>query len=791
MAWKNLWRDKFYAGINLFGLSIATAVFLLIINYVYFERSYENIHSNAKNICRVTLDLFKGSEYVTTDCETYPPLGPVLKEKMPEVVDYVRMQNLGTIELTDGNKAFIAEKNYAADPALFTVFSYSLLYGDKRTVLSKPGDMVVTETVAKKIFGKTNVLGKTLKMRGEPFIVTGIAKDVPENTHLKFDFLISFNTLQKWGWDLNSWGGNNNYLYVQMMPGYNLSAFNQKLKEFSKERLQHEVVTAEPIKGIHLYSHKTFEPETNGDARIVNFLIIISFLIILIGSANYVNLTTARSVEKAKEAGVRKVLGASNTSLIKMFFTESVLLNIIALLCSLIIIKITLPLYSSVIENAANVHIFSTGGFWLTAALVFLINCIFSGLYPAFFLSSVKTTVVTIRNFTGSLKSILLRKVIVVGQFVIALSVVTASVIIYQQLSFVRKQDLGININQVLIVKGPQLSGEEYSSQKIRELTFKNQLLNMPGISGVSLTNSLPGLPLNFLSTSSGIKRVEDASSNGDNYYLYGIDANYLSLMNIPLLKGRNFMSGSPNKDELIINEEAARRLGFASPGEAIGKKILTNSGNIQTGTVVGVIKNYHQQSLKGSLLPMIHWFSEDASGFYAIKISSENISKTIAGVEKLWQSDFRGHVFDYYFLDEMFNMQYKSDMVFGKIVNIFSVFTLLITCLGLLGLAAYSTVKRTKEIGVRRVLGASVNNIVFLLSKEFIKLVFIAIVISVPISGIMMNRWLKDFAYRINIEWWIFVFIGTGAILIALLTISFQAIKAAMANPVKSLRTE
>lgn len=790
-AWRSLWKKKFYASINILGLSVATAAFLLLINYVQFERSYESYNPKADNIYRLTLDLYKGSEFVVTDCETYPPMGPTFKSTMPEVQDYVRMQDLGETEITHLDKAFLSSKAYAADPSVFQVFDVKFIKGDSKTALTAPSQAVVSETVARKFFGSTDVIGNTLTLKGQQLKIAGVIKDMPANTHLKFDFLVPITMVESWGFNLNGWGGNNNYTYLLMKPGTNLAQFNDKLKQFSKERLKQEIVTAEPIKTIHLYSNKTFEPDVNGNARTVNFLLMIALLIIFIGSANYVNLTTARAAEKTKEAGLRKVLGSSRMSLVKLFFTESLIINVLALAGALVLVKLAMPFYASIVGEPARDALFGSNRFWFITAMLFVLNTLLSGIYPAFVLSSVKAVVVTTRNFTGSLKGNLLRKALVIGQFTVALIVLSASVIIYQQLQFVRNQNLGMNINEVLVVKGPQMRMTDSVSQ-LTGAMFKNKLRQVPGVQNVALSESLPGLGLNSLNTRTDIRRVGETGYAGYNYYLYGVDAGFVQVMDIQMLAGQNFSpAASDNKDKVLINEETARLLGFSSPEAAVGQGIRINPGDEQFVTVTGVMKNYHQQSLKGAQLPLIHWYAEEATDYYAIKVHTTDMKKTMSAIENLWKEDFSGHVFDYFFMDEMFNQQYKGDMQFGRILNLFSVFTLFITILGLLGLAAYNASRRTKEIGIRKVLGASTPGILTLLSKDFLRLVLIAIVIAVPLCWIAVDKWLQNFEYRVEIHWWVFVLTGLLVVIVALITIGFQSAKAALINPVKSLRSE
>ncbi|MFT3826630.1 MAG: ABC transporter permease [Chitinophagaceae bacterium] len=792
-AWRSLWKNKFYTIINLLGLSLATATFLLLINYVTFERSYESFHDKAANIYRITLDLYEGAEYVVTDCETYPPMGPEFKSRFPEVKDYARLQDMGERELKTNDRSILTEKIYAADPSTFDLFNFQFIKGDSKTALAAPQQAVVTAAIANKLFGSTDAMGKTFRLNDLQLIVTGVIKDVPANTHLKFDILVPFKTIEHFGFDLKSWGGNNNYTYLLMAPGTNLAAFNEKLKAFSKERLKQEIVTAEPMKDIHLYSHKTFEPDINGNSKTVNFLLIISFLVILIGSANYVNLTTARSVEKTKEAGLRKVLGSSTAALAKLFFTESFILNALSMLASLLLVKLSMPVYASIVGEAVSSMLFTTTSFWIMTGALFVLNILLSGIYPAFVLSSVKAVVVTTRNFTGSLKGNLVRRVLVVGQFTVALVVLSAAVIIYQQLYFMRHQNLGMKIDQVLVLKGPQIEGSDSVLRNAGRM-FKNELLQVPGVQKVALTASLPGMGLHSLNTNTDVKRYEQTASAGYNYYLYGVDADFVPLMDMQIVAGENFSSApKSNHKKLLVNEEAARLLGFTSTAAAIGQKIKINgeSGPGNYHIIGGVIKNYHQLSLKESQLPMIHWFEEDGTDYYALKVHSTDMQKTLAAIEQKWQASFAGHVFDYYFMDDMYNQQYKGDVQFGEIVNLFSIFTLFITCLGLLGLTAYNVSKRAKEIGIRKVLGASSAGIVSLLSKDFLRLVIIAVVIAVPLCWFTMTKWLQNFAYRIDINAWVFVATGIITILIAFVAISLQAIKAALANPVNSLKAD
>ncbi|QHT69220.1 FtsX-like permease family protein [Rhodocytophaga rosea] len=793
IAVRTLLKNKVFSLINVAGLAIATTAFLLIMYYVQFEYSYEGFNAKADHIYRVTLDLYKGAEYVATDSETYPALAPALKTQMPEVADYVRVQHVGECEAGVKEKSILVERVYAADASLFSMFSFSFLKGNPTEALRQPMQAVLTETVARKIFGSTDVVGKVFHVKPltENVTVAGVIQDIPENTHLKLDIILSLITLEKLGRDMNSWNSNNNYTYVELKPGTTLVQLNQTLKNISKERLKNEMLTAEPIKDIHLYSHKGFEPEVNGDIQIVRFLIAIAIVILLIGLINYVNLTTARVIERAKEVGIRKTLGSSKVSLIHQFLVESALINVAALLISLLLIQLCLPLYTEIIGKPIPTTIFQNRNFWYTLAFTFLVNNLLSGIYPAIFLSSARPSLILQRRFSGSPQSSYLRKGLVVTEFAASVILIATTFIVYQQVHFMRSQKLGMDASQILVVTAPVLTGNDSVSLRNKEV-FRNELLKKPYVQQVAGSSSVPGVSIHELNTQNSIVRYGSDDKAGYNYYLYGIDAHFIPTLGIEMAAGRNFFESSPNAGDVIINEEAARQLGFASPAEAIGGKInLPYYPGTAYSTIVGVIKNFHQRSLKETHLPLIHWYNGNYNNFYTLKIDTKHAREIVTATEKTWQQLFPGQTLEYYFLNEMFDQQYKSEFQFGKITGIFSGMAIFIACLGLFGLASFAISQRTKEIGVRKVLGASVSNIVLLLSKDFLRLVLIAFVVAAPIAWYGLHQWLQNFAYRIDVSFWILVLAGILTGIIALLTISFQAIKAAVMNPVKSLRNE
>ena len=523
-------------------------------------------------------------------------------------------------------------------------------------------------------------------------------------------------------------------------------------------------------------------------------LLIIAVLIIVIAWVNYINLATAKSMERAKEVGVRKVAGATKQQLIRQFLTESFILNIIALLIALLIVTLVQSSFNSLIQHQLSLpYLFQKGlnGYNISSALIALIltGIFVSGFYPAFVLSSFKPVLVLKGKFTTSGKGIILRKALVIGQFAITVALIIGSFVVYQQIKFVNDQNLGFNMSQMLIVKGPQLTGWD-STFIEKENSFTAEVKQIPNVLGSANSGRLPG---DELGRSFNVRRSDAPGETHFTVRNNNISSDFIDLYKMKLLAGRNFIATDYNPDwnklhNTIITESVVKLLGFKSANDAVGKTIFQGD---KKWDVVGVIADYHQKSLRYAVEPTFLRPAYSTFAPISIKVNPQNLPATIAAIRKKYDEFFPGNLFDYYFLDEKFNEQYANDQLFGKVFAIFAGFAIFIACLGLLGLSLFATTQRTKEIGVRKVLGASVSNIVMLLSKDFIKLIIIAFVIASPVAWFVMHNWLQDFAYRINISWWVFIAAGLLAILIALITISFQAIKAAIANPVKSLRTE
>jgi putative ABC transport system permease protein len=811
-AWRNMMKNKTFSFINIAGLSIGLAACLLILQYVSFKLSFDQFNKNAADIYRVYNDRYQNGKLIQHGTITYSAIGKALQDDYPEVVNHARVMPFGKIIIINNTKKTGEQEVLAVDNSFLTMFSYPLTAGDVKTALKDPHTAILSQTSAQKIFDVkdndfSSLVGKTIFMGTDsiPYKITGICKDVPENSHLQFDILASYSTL---------YSGNNPYTqadydftdsdfwhYIQLKHGTDYKTLQAKFPAFSQRHFQGNKVSGsdekfylQPLSKAHLYSDFEYEIGRTGSATVVWGLLIIAVLIIVIAWVNYINLATAKSMERAKEVGVRKVAGATRQQLIRQFLSESLILNIIALFIALVIVTLIQGGFNNLIQHQLSLfYLFQKGlsGYTITASLIILViaGIFISGFYPAFVLSSFRPILVLKGKYTTSNKGIILRKALVIGQFAITVALIIGSFIVYKQIKFVNAQNLGMNISQMLIVKPPELT--QWDSTFIsRENSFTEQLKQLPHVEGAATSWNIPG---GETGRSFNVRRIDQDSTTHFTMRHSGISIGYISLYKIKLLAGRDFTytDFNPNFGKLhniILNESAIKLLGYSSPQDAIGKTMIRGQ---KKWDIVGVINNYHQKSLRYPVEPTMLFPAYSTNSYISVKVDPKELPATIAAIRKTYDAFFPGNLYDYFFLDERFNEQYSNDRLFGKVFAIFAGFGIFIACLGLLGLSLFATAQRTKEIGVRKVLGASVSNIVALLSKDFIKLVIIAFVIASPVAWYIMHNWLQDFAYRIHISWWIFLGAGLLAVVIALGTISFQAIKAAVANPVKSLRSE
>jgi len=800
IAWRNLTRQKGYSFINILGLGIGIAACLLILQYVSFELSYENFQVNKNRIYRVKQDRYDNGKLSTEWVGGAYAVGNSFKDAIPEIEDYVKVLGHDPVIAEVNNQPVQVKKVFFASGSFFRIFTYPLIAGNGVKALTEPFTAALSESTAKILYGTTNIIGKRLSLnRNSDYTVTAVYRDAPNNTQLKPDMLLSYASFVKRTTDSTGRGPETAWLwdgcltYLLLRKDADPAAVEKKFKPIvdkftaaDMKRYNAAVnYSLQPFDKIHLYSHYMGEPEANGDGKTVYLLLGIAFFIAVIAWVNYINLATARAINRAKEVGIRKTVGSQRGQLIIQFLSESALLNVFALLLALLIVAIALPGFNRLSGQELSFSLFSKTNFWLSLGLLVVVGTFFSGIYPAFVLSGFTPIEVLKGKMTATTKGSLLRKGLVVFQFTASLFLLIGTLAVYQQIKFMRKQSLGINIDQTLVVKPPTVLTD---STYIRDMhALKESLNKQTTVKGVTVSTSIPGEAVGW--NAGGIKLVGTEESTQKQYRVIGMDYDYMKLYGIKLVAGRTF-SREFGSDEhsVLFNKKGFEQLGLNKPEDAIGKKIDFWG---QQYTIVGVTDNFHQQSLRESIEPLIFRLIPDIRGYISVKTTAANASHTIATVKGEWNKFFPGNTFEYFFLDDHFDHQYKADQKFGQVFGLFTSLAILVACLGLFGLASFTTIQRTKEIGIRKVLGASVIQILKLLYREFAFLLVIAFVLAVPIAWYVVSNWLQGYAFRINIGWLYFLLPFMTIVVIALLTVSFQSIKAAVANPVKSLRTE
>lgn len=786
IAFRNLWRHKIFSLINIMGLAVGMTACFLIFLYVSFELSYDSFHNKADRIYRIVTDIKTPTEVINFDRPAWAVPANV-KDEFPEVESFVRIAE-DQVLVRKGDIKFQEENAAWADSSFFHVFDFKLLKGNPQTALKDQFSIVFSETAAKKYFGKEDPIGQTVLISGDahPATVTGIMKDIPENSQIKADMLLSMTTMtQKFQPRSDSvWGGYWPRAFVLLRPGTNATALQAKFPAFLEKRngtemkkLQmYPILFLENLKDVYL--HSTRSGQKKGNIANVYIFSIVAIFILLIACINFINLTTARSAERAKEVGIRKVAGALKTQLSKQFIGESVIICLIAFLLTIFFSWLLLPLFNQLAGKTISQSIFENARYLGILFFAAIGIGLLAGIYPALVLSSFKPVIVLKGKFATGTRGILLRKALVVSQFTISIGLIIATIIVYNQMSYMRNRDLGFSKDQILVMDTYGDKGKD---------AFKQALTGMPTIKSVALSSSVPGS-----GNPSAYSEIENTKGYLQiaNLDLYFVDFDYINQFKIKMVAGRGFSSefGTDTTQAMVLNEAAVKMFGYSSPQQAIGKRFKQWG---REGKIIGVMKDFHFRSLQQPIKPLSMRIEPGSNNLVSIYVAAANLPTTIASAEKKWKELIPNRPFSYYFLDEFFDRQYRSEERFGKLFLNFAILAIFISCLGLLGLASYSTIQRTKEIGIRKVLGASVSNIVNLLSKDFLRLVAISALIAFPVAWWAMNKWLQDFAYRIGVSWWVFLMAGILATFIALSTISYQAIKAAVANPVKSLRTE
>lgn len=800
VALRNLWKNKIFSAINIMGLAIGIGTCLLISLYVFDELSFDKFNEKSDRIYRVDVDLkFGGAEQkFAVNCA---PLAFNMVSEYPQIENAVRFKNYGPSVVKKGNQNLKEENVIYTDSTLFDVFTLPMISGDPVKALTAPNSVVVSESIAKKYFGKTDIVGQQLLFDNKKlYAITGVIKDIPENSHFRYDFFISLAGDPQSKED--NWLSFNFNTYLLLRPSTDPKVVQSRFDEVMKkhmwpqaENIMHISVddfkksgnyinlSLTPLSDIHLRSDRIAELSPNGSIQTIYIFSAIAIFILLIACVNFMNLSTARSSNRAKEVGIRKVLGTQRSNLIRQFLAESILMSLIAFIIALAFSLLVLPFFNQV---AFKQFTLSPVEHPLLLPLLFVFAIVvglLAGSYPAFYLSAFRPIEVLKGKLSVGFKSSFFRSSLVVFQFFISIFLIIGTMVIYRQLSFIQNKKLGFNKEQVLIIKDTYVLDKQVEA-------FKDEALKQPGVVSASVSGYLP-VPSSRSDNPFFPEGVID-NKRAVAMQNWSIDYDYINTLGMQIIQGRNFSRDfATDSNAVIINESAARLFGYQNPiGKKISRLIDVNSTAVQTYTIVGVVKNFHYASLReniGALCLLLNKSTDAVS----LRLKTNNITSTVKNIEALWKKMAPGEAFTYSFLNEDFNAMYRSEQRVGKIFIAFALLALFIACLGLLGLATFAAEQRTKEIGIRKVLGASVSNIAGMLSKDFLKLVIIAALITFPVAWWAMNKWLQGFAYRVNISWWVFVLAGIVALLIALLTVGLQAMKAAVSNPVKSLRTE
>jgi putative ABC transport system permease protein len=799
-AYRNLVKNKFYTSINIVGLAVGIATCLLILLYVSDELSFDRYNNNADQIFRVNNEIKFGDNLL--DLAVAPAMmGATMVKEMPQVKQYTRLQWRGGLLIKKGNENLREDRIAWGDSTLFEVFTLPMISGDPKTALREPYSLVLTEKIAKKYFNSLDVVGKEMTINdSQNYKITAVIKDIPSQSHFNFDIFVA--TAENPGSRDDNWLSENWNTYILLKKNTDLNKLNSDMNKMMERYVGPELqsvtnvsfdqfkknggyvrASLTPLTDIHLHSNKTAELDGNGNIQFVYIFSAIGLFILLIACVNFMNLATARSFNRAKEVGVRKVLGSLRKNLIQQFLTESVLISFIALIFAVLIAWTLLPYFNQLSDKSIQVSTIFQPKMVISLVTLMLIVGLLAGSYPAFFLSAFQPIAVLKGKLAGGFKRSWLRNALVIFQFVITIILVIGTMVIFNQLNYIRAKDIGYNRNQILIINGTNALGD-------KAITFKNELSGIPGILNVTMTGFLPtnyDRNNNAFFTSPALD-----SKTAISMQIWSIDENYIPTLGMKLIDGRNFSQQYPTDSTgIIINEAAAK---FLNTKDLLNKKLYNitdfKTKQLNEFHVVGVIKNFNFSSLHDLITPLALHLGKSNDAI-SVRVDASNITSVISGIKAKWKILAAGQPFDYGFMDEQFNKLYSGEQQVGKISITFSLLAIMIACLGLFGLVTYAAEQRTKEIGIRKVLGANVPSIVSMIVKDFLKLVIIASIIAFPLAWWGMNKWLQNFAYRVDIGWWIFLIAALFAVAVTLATISYQAIKAAVANPTKSLRSE
>lgn len=806
-AFRSLMKRKFFSMLNLGGLALGIASCLLIFQYVAFERSFDAFHANADHLYRITRTPVIDGAARDTDAKTWRQMGPAFAADIPEIQDFARYAGMrvgatvATLGETGEHKVFMEHGLAHTDPAFLRMFSFPLLQGDAATALTEPGTLLLSASMAHKYFGTTAPLGKALRVRNQDYTVRGVFEDVPENSHLQFDFLLPMDDLLQGPeyQGTNGWTWANFSTYVQLSPDADVDTMSRRLSQSVINNVGGVMdstfyrIGLQPLQAIHLRSAGFGDVALSrglkgSDYKTLYFLSLVALFILVIAWINHVNLSTARALDRAKEVGVRKAAGARRSQIVSQFLFESALVNGAALALAVGLSMLLRPFVNAWAGVTLTMEVWRDPRFWGVFVAIFGAGALVSSLYPAFVLSSYRPIAV-LKGRLGALASgLLLRKALVVFQFAASMALLTGTYVVYLQVHHMRSRDLGFDLDQTLVVKGPQLMEPDVDEAAAIN-TFKQEVSQHAAIRRVAVSSTVPG---GGFSAGLVMSRQNAAPTDRVKIKASFIDDDFLETYGVELRAGRTFSPSlaTDQEEALLINEAAARMLGFDTNEAALGGKIVLYFGENPVYTVVGVVEDVNWMSVAAEVDPAVFGFSP-RGGFYSIKVAAANVAEALETTRRVYDAVFPGNAFDYFFLDAYFNEQYQADQRFGALFGLFAGLALVVACLGLIGLAAFTAAQRTKEIGIRKVLGASAPGIARLLAVDYVKLVLVALVGATPLLYFAAEKWLSSFAARIEVSVWLFLTPGLVVLLVALLAVSYHTIRVALTNPARSLRYE
>lgn len=796
LAWRNISKHRLFSAINIVGLAVGIAVCFIIMLFVQHELSYDRFNTHADNIVRVVFNANMNGGKIS-EASVMAPVAGTLKKEFPEVEESVRILNFGSIKIEYGDKAFKDDQIAFVDPQFFGVFTLPDVEGNARQGLAQPSTVVMTRSTAVKYFGKEEPIGKVIRMQGQqtPFRVVAVVEDVPGNSHYRFDLFASMT-----GWEpakSDSWMYGNFYTYLELKPGTDRHQLEAKLPAIVEKYMGPQILKdmgmtlaqfrtkgnqlgflLQPLTDIHLHSATNTELEPGGNASYVYIFAVIAVFMLVVACINFINLSTASASTRAREVGVRKVIGSARYQLVMQFLFESLVVTILALGLTFLLVKVLMPAFN---ELSGKQLVLGSGPIVQLIVCGLLVGLV-AGIYPAWYLSSFKPIAVLKGKLKGGNSRFSLRSGLVVFQFFISVGLIVSTIVVYRQMRYIQNKQLGYDKEQLLTIPNSYVLGKN-------EQVYKQMMLADPRVVNATVSYYKPAGPSNF---NNALTYAAGHENTPTNMVEYLVDERYIPTFGMQMATGRNF-SPDLKTDSLglVINEAAARAYGW-NDVTAVGKQVVrVNSiyGANVTFHVVGVVKDFHFKSLHEPIAPLL--MALHPEGGLIFKIRTHDIAGVLADMKSKWDGFHPEEPFRYAFMDDLYNKTYAGEQKTGTILDIFALLTILVACMGLFGLATYTATQRTKEIGIRKVLGATVAQVMGLLSKEFVVLVLIASALAFPVAWYCMNKWLESFAYRVEFGWWVFPVAGVIALVIALVTVGYQAVRAALANPVKSLRTE